>query len=223
LTRQLAATGCRVAALARRKDKLEELTKSTPGQILPFVHDVTDYNKVPELFQEVSKALGGLDLVIYCAGIMPEVGKDEYDFSKDKAILETNLLGAIAWLDQAAIRLGNVGKGSIVALGSVAGDRGRKGQPAYHTSKAALATFMESLRNRLGKTGVAVVTIKPGPVETPMTAHTSFKNMMPASKAASLILQKADRNGEHYLSVVHRIIFFIVRNIPSPIFRKLNF
>jgi NAD(P)-dependent dehydrogenase (short-subunit alcohol dehydrogenase family) len=104
----------------------------------------------------------------------------------------------------------------------VAGDRGRRGQPVYNTSKAALATFMEALRNRLGKTKVKVVTIKPGPVATPMTANIGMKNMMPASKAASLILKKSNRNGEHYLSVVHRIIFLIIRNIPSPIFRKLK-
>lgn len=211
-----------MAALARRKDKLDELASNTPGQLTTYVHDVTEYGKVPALFQEVCQQLGGLDLIIYCSGIMPEIGKEEFDFAKDRAIIETNVLGAMAWLDQAAIRLGNVGKGSIVAIGSVAGDRGRKAQPAYHTSKAALATFMESLRNRLGKTGVAVVTIKPGPVDTPMTANTKFKNMMPASKAASIILAKADKNGEHYLSPVHRVIFTIIRNIPSPIFRKLS-
>ncbi len=203
-------------------DRLGALTETTDGKIYPYEHDVTDYDKVPELFQEVTEALGGLDLIIYCAGTMPEVGRDEYNFAKDKAIFDTNLLGAVAWLDQAAIRLGNVGAGSIVAIGSVAGDRGRSGQPAYNTSKAALATFMEALRNRLGKTAVKVVTIKPGPVATPMTADLGMKKAMPASKAASLILKKANRNGEHYLSVVHRIIFFIIRNVPSPIFRKLK-
>ncbi len=218
----MAESGCRVAALARRIDRLTEIANSSSGAVLPFEHDVTQFGVVAELFQDVTKALGGLDLVIYCAGVMPDVGKQEYNFEKDKEIVDVNLLGAIAWLNQAAIRLGKVGKGSIVGIGSVAGDRGRSGQPVYNTSKAALATYMEALRNRLGKTAVAVVTIKPGPTETPMTNNLGIKRMMSAQTAASLILRKAHRNGEHYLSPVHRIIFFVIRIFPSPIFRKLG-
>lgn len=220
LVRQLAAQGCKVAALARRRDRLDKLATEC-SSVSAFEHDVTDYDSVPNLFQEVTQKLGGLDVIFYCSGVMPDVGLDEYDFEKDRAMIEVNVLGAMAWLDQAAIRFGSVGAGTIVAIGSVAGDRGRSGQPAYNTSKAALATFMEALRNRLSKKGVTVSTIKPGPVATTMSAG-KYSNAMPVDQAAALILKKSRKNGEHYLKLTHRVIFFAIRNTPSFIFRRLS-
>ena len=222
LVRQLAQQGCRVAAVARREDRLKGLAAEFPTLVFPIEHDVTDYGKVPEVFQKATGDLGGLDLIIYAAGAMPAVGSTEYDFGKDKQMIDVNVLGAIAWLDQASIRFQNTKSGSIVAIGSVAGDRGRVGQPVYNASKAALTTYVEALRNRLSRFGVKVVTIKPGPTETEMTAHLHSKGMMKASDVASFILKKADRTGEFYVKFTHRIAFFIIRHFPSWMFRKLN-
>lgn len=222
LVRQLASEGCRVAAVARTGQALDELAARFPGLVLTFPHDVTHYDEVPALFQTIAAALGGLDLIIYSAGVMPEVGPEEFPFDKDRQMIEVNVLGAIAWLDQAAIRFGNTGHGTIVGIGSVAGDRGRSGQPVYNTSKAALHTYLEALRNRLTRKGVRVVTIKPGPVQTPMTADLHLSSAMNVSVAASKILSKSLKPGEHYLSVTHRIAFAIIKHIPSPIFRKLK-
>lgn len=218
---QLAAQGCKVAAVARRAARLEELAGDS-GQILPFVHDVTHYSEVPALFQEITGKLGGLDLIVYASGVMPIVEVDEFDFAKDRAMIETNDLGAVAWLNEAAVRFKNTGHGSIVGIGSVAGDRGRMKQPVYNASKAFLHTYLEGLRNRLSRHGVKVVTIKPGPVQTDMIAGLGFKDAMTAERAATLILKKADKIGEHYLSIKHAIIFAIIRNIPSWILRRLN-
>ncbi len=219
--RQLAKSGCKVAAVARRKDRLDELASELDPCVLSFEHDVTDYDSVPLLFQQITKALGGLDVIFYSAGVMPAVEANEFCFAKDKSIFEVNVLGAIAWLNQAAIRFGNTQRETIVAIGSVAGDRGRAGQPAYNASKAALATYMEALRNRLSRWGVAVVTVKPGPVDTPMSSEVVAKKL-PVETAAALILKKAQTEGEHYLLLPHRVIFSVIRNIPSPIFRRLN-
>lgn len=222
LTEKLAAAGCTVAAVARRKERLEELAARFPGKVLPIAHDVTEYDEVPALFQQITGELGGLDLIVYASGVMPEVGEQEYNFEKDRAMVEVNLLGAIAWLNQAAIRFGNTGHGTIVGIGSVAGDRGRHGQPVYNTTKAALATYLEALRNRLSRHGVTVVTIKPGPVDTEMTRHLPGRAKMPADAAAETILRQSTHTGEHYLKPVHAVAFAIIRNIPSWIFRRLN-
>lgn len=219
---QLAEQGCRVAVLGRRKERLDKLAAKFPELILPFEHDVTHYDEVPTLFQEITGQLGGLDLIVYSSGVMPQVELDEYDFAKDRAMVETNFLGAIAWLNEAAVRFSNTGHGSLVAIGSVAGDRGRQKQPVYNASKAALHTYMEALRNRLARKGVKVVTIKPGPVETDMIAGLDFKNAMPVSVAASKIIKQANKTGEHYLSLTHAIIFAAIRNVPSWIFRRLS-
>lgn len=222
IVRQLAKQGCRVAAVARRADRLNGLASEFPTLVFPFEHDVTHYDEVPRLFQNITGQLGGLDLIIYAAGVMPAVGASEFDFAKDREMIDVNLLGAIAWLDQAAVRFQNTKSGSIVGIGSVAGDRGRVGQPVYNTSKAALATYLEALRNRLCRHGVKVVTIKPGPTATEMTAHLHSSGMMPASDVASFVIRKSGRTGEHYVKFTHRLAFFIIRHFPSWLFRKLS-
>lgn len=220
LVRQLVARGDVVASVSRRGANMEH--PKGGGTVMGYAHDVTQTAEVPDLFQAITKDLGGLDAVIYVAGVMPEVGPDEFDFDKDRAMIDVNFTGAVAWLNQAAIRFGNVGAGTIVGIGSVAGERGRAGQPVYNASKAALKTYLEALRNRLSKRGVKVVTIKPGPTATPMTAHLKGMKMMPAETAARLILKKMERPGEHFLSPMHWLAFLIIRNIPSFLFRRLN-
>lgn len=222
LATKLAESGCKVAAIARRIDRLEELQSQFPQQIIPIQHDVTDFDSVPTVFQDATNKLGGLDLVIYASGVMPEVGFHEFNFKKDKSMIDVNLLGAIAWINVAAERMENTRHGSIVAIGSVAGERGRSGQPAYNTSKAALHTFMEAIRNRIARHGIKVVTIKPGPTETEMTADLHLKGAMNASDAAEKILQLSSKTGEHFLKPTHAIAFFIIRNFPSWLFRKLK-
>ena len=137
-------------------------------------------------------------------------------------MVEVNFLGAIAWLNEAASRFENTKHGTIVALGSVAGDRGRAGQPVYNATKAGLTTYMEALLNRLGRLGVKVVTVKPGPTLTEMTEKLHLKGAMPAPSAARLILAKSDSSGEHYLKPTHAVAFAIIRAIPSWLFQKLK-
>lgn len=222
IVRQLAGAGCRVAAVARRRERLEQLAAEFPNFVIPIVHDVTDYDAVPATFQSATGELGGLDLIVYASGVMPTVEIDEFDFAKDRLMVEVNDLGAVAWLNEAAIRFTGTGHGTILGIGSVAGDRGRLKQPVYNASKAFLHTYLEALRNRLSRHGVKVVTIKPGPVQTEMTAGIEVSNPMPLETAVKLILRKANRNGEHYLSPAHAVAFLIIRNIPSWIFRRLN-
>lgn len=222
LVKQLAASGCRVAAIARRDDRLAQLMGAFPDFIITRSHDVTLVDDVPILFQELCRELGGLDLVIYAAGALPQVEIDEFDTAKDKSMIDVNVTGAIAWLNEAANRFQRVGAGHIVGIGSVAGDRGRRGNPVYNASKAALATYLEALRNRLSVHGVTVCTIKPGPTATEMTAGMDQESMMPVDVAATKILKVAHHNGERYLKITHRIVFTVIRHIPSPIFRKLK-
>ncbi|MGC8668809.1 MAG: SDR family NAD(P)-dependent oxidoreductase [Chthonomonadales bacterium] len=228
LARMLGRSGCRVALVSRRADLLDRLAQEinahAPSPVAAaYPHDVTRYEEVPALFQQICRDLGGLDLVIYAAGVMPTIGEDEFNFAKDRAIVEVNLLGAIAWLNEAAVRFLRAGEGVIVGISSVAGDRGRRGNPVYCASKAALATYLEALRNRLSRHGVAVVTIKPGPVDTPMTAGQKLPLMIPPERAAAAILAAAARRRHTaYVPGIWRPIMFIIRNIPSFLFRKLN-
>src|SRR5439155_5143525 len=117
-----------------------------PIRARAYPHDVRCVDEVPGLFQQIAADMGGLDLVIYAAGVQPRIAPDEYDTEKDRFIVEVNVIGALAWLNAAARRLERPGEGTIVGISSIAGDRGRRGNPAYGASKAALDHFLEALR-----------------------------------------------------------------------------
>ena len=229
LARRLAAGGARVALVARRAQQLDEIVASinaTSGEqrAYAFAHDVRNAGEVPELLQRISCALGGLDLVVFAAGIQHRVAFDEFDVAKDQEMLAVNLAGAVAWLDPVADRFGRLKRGTIIGIGSVAGDRGRSANPAYNTSKAGLHTFLEAIRNRIGRHGVRVVTIKPGFVETRMNAGPGGALWrISANRAAEIILRAARRGRETvYVPARWRYLMWVIRSIPSCVFKRLR-
>ncbi len=213
-----------MALVARRQEELEEIAsrinKRDADRALVYAHDVTSFNEVTALFQQIVHDLEGFDLIVYCAGVMPPVAVDEYNFEKDKLVYDVNVLGAIAWLNEAAKRCERQESGTIVGISSVAGDRGRKPQPVYCSSKAALNSYLEGLRNRLGHRGVKVVTIKPGPVRTPMTEGIKMPFMIEADEAADKIW-KTIRRGSNwaYVPIIWWPIMTAIRCVPSFLFR----
>ncbi|MBL8047705.1 MAG: SDR family NAD(P)-dependent oxidoreductase [Chthonomonas sp.] len=215
IARQLLEAGWRVALLARNVEPMMALG----GDSLVFEHDVTDFAAIPALFLQVTQELGGLDAVFYVAGVMPAITHTEYNFEKDSSMIQVNCMGAVAWLNEAATRFSRIGEGTIIAIGSVAGERGRLGQPVYNASKSFVNTYTESLRNRLPQ--IKVTTFKPGPVETPLTAHLDIKKMS-VEVAARKVIAGMHSGRELFLSPVHKVIFTIIRNIPSGIFRRLK-
>jgi decaprenylphospho-beta-D-erythro-pentofuranosid-2-ulose 2-reductase len=242
IARQLAAEGCMVALVARRESDLRRIAEEIsrmPNPPSPFpggeggnrglgarfyVHDVTCGEEVPGLFQQICRDLGGLDLIVYAAGVQPRITPEEYSFEKDRRTIEVNLLGAVAWLNEAAQRFAKAGSGTIVGISSVAGDRGRRGYPVYGASKAALNAYLESLRNRVGRFGVAVVTIKAGPVDTPMTQGMGRLPMLitPQTAARQILAAACKRRHTAYIPWKWRPVMFILRSIPSFLFKKLN-
>jgi short-subunit dehydrogenase len=226
MARQLAAAGADVAIVARRESELARLAAERPGKLRPYVHDVNDVDEVPALFERIEQELGPVDGLIYAAGVMPKLEESEYAFEKDRAMVSVNLLGAMAWMNQAAARFEAARGGTILGISSIAGERGRRGNPGYCTTKAALTTYLEALRNRCSRYGVNVVTIKPGFVDTAMTrGMKGLFWLISAEKAAQQALALARRGNSAAGFVPSRwaLVAFIVRNLPSFVFRKLNF
>ncbi|MCB9680378.1 MAG: SDR family NAD(P)-dependent oxidoreductase [Alphaproteobacteria bacterium] len=229
LVARLVRDGWKVAAVARRRTELDAVcdlaTANGPGDAFAVAHDVTDTASVPGAFADAVDRLGGLDVLVYAAGVMPAIGADEFDPAKDRTIVEVNVIGAMAWLDEGARHLAAQGRGHLVGIGSVAGDRGRIGNPAYCASKAALHTFLEALRNRLDRKGVTVTTVKPGPVHTPMTeGRSDLPLAIDAVQAADAIAGAIRRRAMvAYVPVVWWPIMTVVRSIPSVIFKRLSF
>ncbi len=232
LAQKLAHEGYSVALLARRekplKDLCEKINKAS-GEIRAryYVHNVTDYATIPNLLQHIVNDLGGLDLFIYNSGIQNFVRLDEFNFAADLETLEINTIGAIAWLNPVAAMFQAMKAGHIVGISSVAGDRGRVGAPAYNTSKAALTTYLEALRNRLTRLGVTVSTVKPGFVETQILKAAGPKRtfwlITPEQAANGIWNAIKARKQTVYVPGQWRFLMLVIRHIPSFIFRKLSF
>lgn len=232
LVRQLAREGARVAALARRGDELAALARdagaqaaAAGGAVFAHAHDVHDTPSVPALFEQVVRELGGLDLLVYTAGIMPPVGRTEYDTDKDLDILAVNFGGLVAWGNQAAQLFRTQRAGILVGVSSISGNRGRKGNPLYGASKAAMDNWLESLRNRLAGEGVHVCTIKPGYVATRMTAGMEKLFWVASPEQAAEAVLAAARSGANVRYVLRRweLVGRMLPLIPSCVFRRLEF
>jgi len=231
LARRLAREGYSLALLARRQDKLEALCSEINqsgdgGYAYPYVHDVCQYGEVPALLRRIVADLGGLDLVIFSAGVnLPPGGIDRYNFENDRRMVETNLLGAMAWLTPVAEMFLSAGAGQIVGIGSVAGDRGRVGNPGNNVSKAGLATYLEALRNRLTRRGVHVLTVKPGFMKTDMLkaalGPTPF-TIPPENAAEDIWKAIRKRKQVIYTHSIWRWIMLGIQHTPSFIFRRLT-
>jgi NADP-dependent 3-hydroxy acid dehydrogenase YdfG len=226
IVRQLVAAGAQVAAVARRKELLEALAGESGGKVRAYAHDVEETDEVPALWERIDADLGGIDTLIYASGVMPALEEGEYSFEKDRKMIAVNLLGAMAWMNLAAARFQAKKSGTIVGISSIAGERGRRGNPGYCTSKAAMSAYLESLRNRASRYGVNVVTIKPGFVQTAMVGdRKKLLWIIPPEQAAVRTLRLA-RKGNSASGFVPRrwwLVALVVRMLPSFVFRRLNF
>lgn len=220
LAREYAAQGARVVALARRLNLLQSL----PAGVQGIAHDVRDAAAVPALADAIERDHGPVDTLIYAAGSMPRITPETWDTTLDQEVIETNVCGLMAWMNAFAPRLQQRGRGHLAAISSIAGDRGRRGFPAYCTSKAAVNTYMESLRNRLSRHGVKVTTIKPGFVDTAMTQGLSRLFWMASAETAARQIRRAVDGGAHTRYVLRRwaLIGLIIRWIPSWMFRRMD-
>ncbi len=230
LARKLAWEGYTLALLARNEEKLKTLCNeinTNEQQAFAYVHDVSEYEKVPGLLRKIVAQLGGLDLVVFVAGVnYPPGGIDQYNFENDRRMIEVNLIGAMAWLTPIAEMFQSAKAGQIVGIGSVAGDRGRVGNPGYNTSKAGLATYLEALRNRLTRHGVNVLTVKPGFMKTEMlkAAQGATPFAIEPEKAADDIVKAMKKRKQMiYTAPIWRWIMLAIQHTPSFIFRRLTF
>ncbi|MBV6394504.1 MAG: hypothetical protein HFACDABA_00069 [Anaerolineales bacterium] len=232
LAHKLAEEGCSLALFDRNTNALQKVCdeiniKSGETRALAFPHDVTQYDSIPASLRQAVADLGGLDLFIYVAGYIYFPQLTEYNFEQDRKMIEVNLLGAMAWMDEVAALFQTAKGGQIVGVSSVAGDRGRIGNPGYNTSKSGFTTYLEALRNRLTRHGVNVITVKPGMVKTEMLALPNAPRpvlAVTAEKAADDIYKAIlKRKQVVYTGSIWRWVMMVIRHVPSVVFRRLNF
>ena len=230
LAKKLARESWTLALLARRADLLKDLCAELNADgithAIAYTHDVTNTDEVPELLKRVVADLGGLDLFIYNAGVNFPPGQEQMNAANDLQMMEVNLLGAVAWLAPVGDLFKGAKAGTIVGISSVAGDRGRIGNPGYNASKAGLTTYLEALRNRFTRHGVHVLTVIPGFMKTDMLKAAqggTFFVIQPERAADDIYKALSKGKQVIYTPSIWRWIMLVIKHVPSVIFRRLSF
>ena len=223
-----ASQGASLFLVARNAEKLAVVANDlrTRGAALveTAVTDLDDTAQHPALLAHAVNTLQGLDVAYLAHGVLGDQAQAEQDFNTAAHILHTNFIAPVSlvtWLSNFFVQRKN---GVIAVLSSVAGDRGRKSNYVYGSSKAGLTAFLGGLRNRVDREGVTVLTIKPGPTKTAMTAgmkgSEKFADVNAVAKAIVTAVDK--RMDVLYVPFQWQPIMFVVRHIPERVFKKLN-
>ncbi len=226
--RLLAARGVSLYLVGRNAERLDAVAKDArtrgAARVETEALDLDDLAQHEALVERAALALGGLDGALLAHGILGNQEAAQRSYAEAEKVLRTNFLSAVSLLTPLANRFEAQKAGTLVVISSVAGDRGRQSNYVYGASKGALSVFLQGLRNRLARSGVAVVTVKPGFVDTPMTADIK-KNALFATpeKVARGIVRAADsRKDEVYLPGFWGPIMFAIRGIPERIFKRMK-
>jgi short-subunit dehydrogenase len=176
LARHYAGPQSEIGLFARRRDLLDKLAASLPGRNAVYAADITDVPAIAAAAKDFCARFGVPDLVIANAGISVGTrGEEIQDVEKLRRVLDVNVAGLAATLAAFAPAMRAAGSGTLCGIASVAGFRGLPGAGAYSTSKAAAIAWLESLRAELAGSGVSVVTICPGYIDTPMTQVNRYR------------------------------------------------
>jgi decaprenylphospho-beta-D-erythro-pentofuranosid-2-ulose 2-reductase len=229
--RMWVARGQSLYLVGRNKAKLESLladlrVRAASGQRLEGIGaDLNEFDGHEDLFNKAMGALGSIDVILIAHGSLPDQKACENSAEMTLKEIQTNALSVISLLTHAANRLEKQGCGTIAVISSVAGDRGRGKNYVYGTAKGAVSLFLQGLRNRLAVKKIGVVTIKPGFVDTPMTAGFDKKGALwakPEDIAKGIVNGIEQQRSVVYLPWIWRWIMFIIRHIPETIFKRLS-
>jgi short-subunit dehydrogenase len=221
-----AAENARLALVGRRADRLQaiaaDLSARGAAAVEPVVADCASADAA-SMLDMIAKKTGGLDVVLVAYGVLGDQSELERDPKAAADLLQTNFLSAAQWCLAAANWFERQRSGALVVIGSVAGDRGRASNYVYGASKAGLGVLVQGLAHRLAKSGARAVLIKPGFVDTPMTAHVERKGILwtKPETVGQAIVKAADKGGPvAYAPFYWRWIMTVIRSVPSHIFHR---
>lgn len=223
------ADGYDLILAARQVDQLEPLAADlrlragTQVHLLEF--DALDLGAAAGLADRAREQAGDFDLAVQAFGYLGSQSQAEKDDGELRRIVNTNFTAAAVVLGHLANYLvGRGAPGGIIGIGSVAGDRGRQSNYAYGSAKGALALYLQGLRNRLASHGVHVLTVKPGFVDTPMTAGLEglFLVASPTRVARDIGRAYRRRRNVLYTPWFWRYILLLIRAVPECVFKRLQ-
>lgn len=226
VARKYAEQGHDLYLAARQANELEgfstDITIRTERKVQCVELDILDYSSHKDFYNTLEqKPLG----VITAVGYLGEQEKAQSDFNEAQKIIETNYTGVVSLLNIIADDFEKRKDGFIIGISSVAGDRGRKSNYLYGSAKAALTAYLSGLRNRLYEANIHVLTVKPGFVETQMTAGMDLPEKLTAQPeiVASDIFQ-AQQQGKNilYTKWIWQWIMLIIKCIPEWKFKRMS-
>ena len=214
--------------VARNADKLSVVAADAKtrgaSHIGTAVANLDDTAGHAEVLAHAINSLGGLDVAFLALGVLGEQPEAEKNFAAADQILHTNFVAPVSLLTWLANYTAQRHAGTLAVLSSVAGERGRKSNYVYGSSKAGLTTFVDGLRNRIDRDGVKVMTIKPGPVKTAMTEGMGKLPLLADVDDVAATLVKAIDKGTDvvYVPGIWRLIMAAFRAVPESMFKKMN-
>jgi decaprenylphospho-beta-D-erythro-pentofuranosid-2-ulose 2-reductase len=226
--RAYAAHGARLFLTARNGERLEavaaDLRVRGAAEVRCALLDVTDRRRGAEVMEQAWSAFEGLDVALLAHGVLPDQRRCEANAGEALASLEVNFNSTIGLLTPLANRFEAARAGCIAVLTSVAGDRGRQSNYLYGAAKGGLDRYLQGLRNRLFPSGVAVVTLKPGFVDTPMTAGMARGPLFASARRVGRGVYRAieRRRDIAYIPSFWRPIMAVVRAVPESVFKRLR-
>lgn len=212
---------CIVGITGRRRDLLRKMARVYPGKIFYQPFDIAQSNNF-KMLRRLVKKMGGLDMLIFCAGCEAKNPKLEID--KERTSIATNVNGFVEVVNWAINYFIIQGHGQLIAISSIAGLRGGRIAPSYNAAKAFQMNYLEGLRQKVNKLmlPVHITDIRPGFIDTDLANKDVMFWEISAKKAARLILQTIKRKvAIAYIPFRWWIFVILLRIIPGTIFKKL--
>ena len=224
-----AARGDELYLVARNKERLQVIAADllVRGAKYTYIYyaDLNDINNHATILDEAYSALKNIDIVLIAHGTLSNQKSCEQNVMETIFEIKTNALSAVSFLTLIANLFEKNKDGTIAIISSVAGDRGRASNYVYGSAKAMITSFTSGLRQRLNKSNVAVVNIKPGFVDTPMTEEFN-KNLLwvkPETAAAKIVPAIDKKKSEIYVPAFWWVIMTIIKLIPTPLYKRKEF
>jgi decaprenylphospho-beta-D-erythro-pentofuranosid-2-ulose 2-reductase len=229
VARLYAQQGARLALLARNRQYLDAVASDLrirgASSLWTEAADFLDVERHAALVEKAQQALGGLDVALVAHGVLPVQAEAVADRRIAELCWRTNFVSAASFLEAVAQRMEDAGQGTLGVLSSVAADRGRAGNYVYGASKAALSAYASGLGQRLAAKGVRVVLVKPGPVDTPMTAGRPtlgglLADVDDVGRRVHLGLERGWR--VFYAPAYWRLMMGVMKLLPTALFERLK-
>ncbi|HEX5356126.1 MAG TPA: SDR family oxidoreductase [Aquabacterium sp.] len=223
-----AQRGDQIFLAARNSQQLQSIADDlkTRGaqRVGTKVFDATDFAQHAALLADATRFMEGLDTVLIAHGTLSDQERAQTDVNYALGEIRTNGTSVVALMSIAGEQLAAQGRGAIAVISSVAGDRGRQSNYVYGSAKALVSAFASGLRQRLSKKGVHVITIKPGFVDTPMTAHLKKGALWAKPDQVARDISQAIDKGRAvvYTPGFWRFIMLIIKHIPEFVFVKIS-